>query len=96
MTDTLVIRSSVADGFLTDAERQRLAVLVRNAEIRSRFRALRAARRTVSAALVSLSQDARFGLSTDGVRRVIYPVASGEPRPWLEPLAPTSPTDTDS
>lgn len=68
---------------LTDGERYRAAVLVRNARIRQRFRDLRATRRTVSAVLVLLSEDRTLGLTIESLRRIIYPVGTDEERPWL-------------
>ena len=82
MSNTVPIPDRL-DGLLTESERQRFGVLARNAAIRERFTALRAAGRTVSASLVALSQDRSLGLSVDGVRRVIYPLGDDESRPWL-------------
>lgn len=79
-------RPGSLDGLLTEPERERLAVLARNAAIRERFSAMRAAGRTVAAALEALETDEDgpgYTLGYYHLRKVVYGRTAGGARPWL-------------
>lgn len=67
---------------LTEDERDRAAVLARNAEIRAEYRALRAAGRKVSPWLVEAGR--RFALTPEAIRLIVYGRSAGERRPWMD------------
>lgn len=70
---------------LTQAERERVAVVARNAAIRAEYVALRRAGRKVSPWLVDAGR--RFHLTPEAIRYIVYGRSSEEERPWLEAQA---------